>query len=109
MADIVNNVRMSLDWSDIKHGFMAFTLADGQSDGTIYDTRDDAIRHHRNKASRYFYFSLREAAHGITSREAAQVIALTRVQAERGRYHPEANLAPINPITMEDVISELMQ
>ena len=110
MSDTVNNVRMSADWDNIKNGCMAFKLEDGTSDGTIYDTKDDAVWFLRNKASKYFYLALRQCMHGMTPREATQVLAMTRVQAERGRYNPtpEDMREPINPITTEDVMADLV-
>lgn len=109
MSDTVNNVRMSNDWSDVKDGWMAFALEDGTSDGTVYDNRDDAIRFHRNKAKRYFFLTLRQCIHGLSQREATMILAMTRVQAERGRYHPETMRSdPITPITRENFNDELV-
>lgn len=111
MSDIVNNVRMSNDWDDIKDIWMAFKLADGSSDGTLYDSRSDAIRMTTNKADRYFFLSMRACVHGMTPKEATQVLALTRVQSERGRYHPrtdDGGQEPIAPITTDDYMSELV-
>lgn len=109
MSDIVNNVRLAHDWSDISRSWMAFSLQDGHSDGNIYDTRDECVRFHRNRAQKYFYFSFRNAMHGISPREATVVLALTRVQADRGRYHPEAPQDVINPVTMADVTQEMAE
>jgi hypothetical protein len=110
MSDTVNNVRMSADWDDIKNGWMAFKLEDGTSDGTIYDNKNDAVWYLRNKASKYFYLTLRNCMHGMSPREATQVLAMTRVQAERGRYNPVPDdmREPINPITTEDVMADLV-
>jgi len=44
-SDVLNLVRIFHDWTEIKTKWMAFSLADGHSDGTIYDTRLDAINH----------------------------------------------------------------
>lgn len=110
MSDTVNNVRMSADWDDIKNGWMAFKLADGTTDGVSYDSRDDAIWYHRNKADKYFYLSLRQCMHGMTPREATQVLAMMRVQSERGRYNPQIGdrQESILPITTEDYQAELV-
>jgi|ERR1700733_56399 len=104
MANIVNNVRTSHDWDDVKNGWMAFKLEDGSCDGTIYDNKNDAVWYLRNKADKYFYLSLRQCMHGMTENEATRVLAMTRVQSDRGRYHPVPDdmRDPINPITMED-------
>lgn len=109
MAEILNNVRMSHDWDDIKHAWMAFALEDGSSDGTVYDSRADAIRVNRNRSRKLFYVALRTIMHGITAHEATQILALTRVQSERGRYNPrEDSQDPITPLTREDYAAELV-
>lgn len=109
MSDTVNNVRMSQDWDTVKNGWMAFALEDGTSDGTVYDNRDDAIRFHRNKARKYFFLTLRQCIHGLSQREATMILAMTRVQAERGRYHPETDRSdPIMPLTRETFNDELI-
>lgn len=38
--------------------YMAFRLADGESDGVAYDTREDAIRHQPGDQSRYGYLQI---------------------------------------------------
>lgn len=109
MSDTVNNVRMGEDWDNIKNGWMAFALENGASNGTVYDSRSDAIRYHRNKASKYFYLTLRQCMHGISPKEATLALAMCRVQLLRGRYHPENSLSdPISPITREDYYNELL-
>jgi len=109
MSDTVQNVRHAADWDDIKNGWMAFRLEDGYSDGTIYDNKNDAVWYMRNKASKYFYLTLRNCMHGLSPKEATLILAMTRVQSERGRYNPVPDdlRDPINPITTEDVMAEL--
>jgi hypothetical protein len=109
MSDKINNVRMSSDWDTVKDGWMAFALQDGTSDGVVYDNRDDAIRHHRNRAKKYFFVTLRQCIHGMSSREATMMLAMVRVQSERGRYHPETDRSePITPLTREVFNDELV-
>lgn len=109
MSDTINNIRMGNDWDNIKDSWMAFALEDGRSDGTVYDTRDDAIRFHRNRAKKYFYCALRSTIHGMSSKEATQILALTRTQAERGRYNPTTERHdPIMPLTQEGYNAELL-
>jgi hypothetical protein len=110
MAEIVNNVRTAADWDDVKSGWMAFKLEDGSCDGTVYDSKSDAVWYMRNKAAKYFYLSLRQCMHGLKPDEATRILAMTRVQSERGRYHPTPDdlSDPINPITREDFTNELI-
>jgi hypothetical protein len=106
VSDIINNVRASRDWDEIKHGWMAFQLEDGTSDRIVYDTKSDAIRHHMNKAQKYYYVSLRECMAGCTPKEATAFLALVRAQSEQGRYHPEIQ-DNIKPLLAEDFEAEL--
>jgi hypothetical protein len=110
MSGIVNNVRHAADWDDLKNCWMAFKLEDGSSDGTVYDTKNDAVWYMRNKASKYFFLSLRQCIGGMSEGEATRVLALTRVQSERGRYNPKPDdmRDPIQPLTMEDYQNELV-
>lgn len=109
MSETVNNVRMSTDWNNVKDGWMAFALEDGTSDGTVYDSRDDAIRFHRNRAKKYFFVTLRQCIHGMSPKEATMMLAMLRVQVERGRYHPETDRSdPILPLTRETFQDELV-
>lgn len=109
MSDTINNVRMSSDWSNIKDGWMAFALEDGTSDNVIYDNRDDAIRHHRNRAKKYFFVTLKQCIHGMSHREATMMLAMVRVQSKRGRYHPETDRQdPIMPLTRDTFKDELV-
>jgi hypothetical protein len=109
MAEIVMNVRTAKDWDDLKDGWMAFKLEDGDSDRVIYDSKNDAVWQHRNKASLYFYLSLRQCMHGMTPDEATKILAMVRVQSDRGRYKPTPDdlRDPIHPITREDYENEL--
>lgn len=107
MSDIINNIRTQFEWDDIKNGWLAFALEDGSGNGTIYDTKDDAIRHFQNAARKFFYLALRNCIHGITAKEATLVLAMHRAQAERGRYNPSV-ADNISPLTTEDYAAELV-
>jgi hypothetical protein len=110
MSDTINNVRLAEDWDDIKDVWMAFALEDGRSDGTLYATKNDAVWYLRNKAKKYFYLSMRSCMQGMSPKEATLVLAMTRVQSERGRYNPKPDdlRDPINPITTEDVLADIV-
>jgi hypothetical protein len=46
MSEVINAlVTFSSDLYELGHKWIAIRLADGGYDGTLYDTRDDAIRH----------------------------------------------------------------
>lgn len=107
-AEIVSNIRMSNDWDDIKNSWIAVKLEDGSCDGTVYDTRAEAIKFNTNKANKYFYVALRNAIHGLTAKEATLMLAMVRTQAARGRYHPEDQPDPIMPLSRETFNDELV-
>lgn len=108
VSDIVTNIRISQDWDAVKDGWMAFRLEDGWSDGVVYASRADVLRFHRNRADKYFYFSMKTAIAGLPPDHATMMLAMTRVQSLRGRYNPtEDSLDPIPRLTMEDYVSEL--
>jgi hypothetical protein len=45
--------------------FLAFVLADGSSDNTVYDTRQDAIDHQHGDQNQYAYFLIPLARPGV--------------------------------------------
>jgi hypothetical protein len=45
MSGIVNITVLCHAWEELRSGWMAFKLEDGSSDGTLYDTREDAVNH----------------------------------------------------------------
>ena len=45
MSGIVNVTVLCHAWEELKGGWLAIKLEDGSSDGILYDTREDAVRH----------------------------------------------------------------
>lgn len=45
MSDAINMYRMNMPWEWLKDKWMAFSLQDGTSDGVLYDSKQDAVRH----------------------------------------------------------------
>lgn len=68
MSDRLNLMLIAQPWEILKTSWMAFKLADGDSDGVLYDTREDAIKHqlHENLCA---YFFMRTALGGVTARD----------------------------------------
>ena len=60
----------------------AVALADGSSDGTLYDTMADCIRHQRHNAKWYAY--LRVGREGMTVCNAASLLKVHRDADEAG-------------------------
>lgn len=49
ISDHINIHILCNDWFDIKNNWMAFDLAEGRSDGTLYDSHKDAADHQRDE------------------------------------------------------------
>lgn len=62
-ADIINEIRPTLEWSQLKRSWIAIRLSDGGYDGTVYETRRAAIQHQRNEFT-CAYFNFLGAAYG---------------------------------------------
>lgn len=86
--------------------WMAFDLEDGSSDGTVYDTRDDAIAHARHSTTSH-YEMLRPASYSAD--ECALTLAYARALYESG-WRPESGRpAPIMPVRREDAKAKIRQ
>lgn len=86
--------------------YIAIRLSDGGSDGEIYDTREDAIRHQvHEQFCAYFYL----VPDGITSEDALRFIMLNRELYQRGYRlaDPDMPGEPIYPNRIEDILQIL--
>lgn len=45
MSDAINMYRTNMPWEFVSDKWMAFRLSDGTSDGVLYDSKRDAVRH----------------------------------------------------------------
>lgn len=68
-------------------GYVAVRLADGHSDGTLYDTRADAVRHTRDRDPHYAYIKVGRDT--MTPREAWVVLMYQRQAAATGHVLAE--------------------
>jgi hypothetical protein len=68
MSDYINLMLVAQPWEVIKTSWLAIRLEDGNCDGTLYDTREDAIKHqlHENLCA---YFFMRTALGGVPQRD----------------------------------------
>lgn len=44
-SDIVNGYRTFVDWEELRYKWVAIRLSDGGHDGTLYDSKADAVKH----------------------------------------------------------------
>lgn len=77
-SDFVNNYLTLQEPWEIRNCFLAFKLADGSTDGVLYDTKRDAARHQKGNEQQYYYFCFRNCLGGTNPREMAIVLKFAR-------------------------------
>ena len=70
--DIVRSYCVFVDYETRVRSWVAIRLEDGGSDGTLYDSKKDAIRHQSHEQS-CAYFSYRGAPEGFSSAKDAAI------------------------------------
>jgi hypothetical protein len=90
MSDMINAMVTFKGWDELQNGYMAFSLADGSSNGTLYDTYDAAIKHTDEYRNAYFCF--RQAMGGGNPKDCEIFLAFNRYAVAAGlpRKHPES-------------------
>jgi hypothetical protein len=84
--------------------WVAVRLEDGSSDGVLYDSRGDAIRHQVHE-TQCWYEALKPASY--TADECALTLAYARAAYDSGWRNPPS--APIKPQRIEDMFGKLAQ
>jgi hypothetical protein len=95
--DIVRSYVHFVEYSERVGKWVALRLEDGGSDGTLYDSKQDAIRHQSNE---YLcaYFSYRGAPNGFANvRDTAAWLAYHRHAYSRGMRLPDPDDAHGGP------------
>ena len=64
MHETINIMHIARTWDELKHGWMAFKLADGTTDNILYDTRADAIKHQLSEQT-CLYLAMRTTLGGV--------------------------------------------
>jgi len=82
MCDRVNLQLTCQPWEALRDGYMAFSLADGSSNGDFYESYQDAIRW--NDPKRYAIFSFRNAMGGANVRDCQLFLDMGREAAKAG-------------------------
>jgi hypothetical protein len=88
MADRVNLMLIAQPWEILNTSWMAFKLEDGDSDGVLYDTRQDAIKHQLDEKL-CAYFFMRTALGGVPVRDCQLFLDIHRHTYDNGRYMAE--------------------
>lgn len=69
LSDIVNNICISQPLDMVIHSWIAVSLADGSTDGVLYESRLSAVQHQYHE-TQCAYLCLKEAPHGMPTQDA---------------------------------------
>jgi hypothetical protein len=78
VSDILNQKIVDFGWWEIRNKWMAFKLADGDSDGVLYDSHKDAVRHCHNNEKLYAFICFRNLGQGARPKDTAIFIKMNR-------------------------------
>lgn len=87
-ADIVNGYLSYVPADEIRTKWVAIRLADGGSDGNLYDSKQDAVRHQSDEKL-CAYISYRNCMGGITPLEAEKYLQWNRAAYDMGARLPD--------------------
>jgi hypothetical protein len=76
-SDEINLRLLFTPFEELQHSWMAFRLSDGSSDGVVYETRRDAVKHQLHE-QQCFYVCFRNIAGGAKPEEMAVFIKVNR-------------------------------
>lgn len=82
-SDIINEYLVHRGWDELKECWLAISLADGSTDGTLYFSRKDAVRHQPHEQQCY-YLSFRNIPGGAIPKEMAIVLQFQREAYDAG-------------------------
>jgi hypothetical protein len=109
-ADIVNGLLVARTWEECRGGWVAIRLSDGGSDGVLYASKRDAVRHQANEFL-CAYVALRSLLSGATAPEMARFLYYTRAAYDAGYRLPDPDDATggpelITPVTRADMMAQ---
>lgn len=112
LSDIVNNICISQPLDVVTRSWIAISLADGSTDGVLYDTRLAAVKHQYHE-TQCAYLSLKEAPHGMPTRDAYAFLKFHRdaYDANMRLTDPEKDNGGYDlcmPIAREDVNRQML-
>lgn len=89
ISDAINQKIADHGWWDIRNKFMAFALADGHTDGVLYDTKRDAVRHQKNNEKQYVFVTFRSLGGGARPKDCAILVKFNRDLYKAGYRMPD--------------------
>lgn len=107
LSGIINSLVICHPIDTLVHSWIAVRLADGSYDGTLYDTRQDAVRHQPHE-QQCAYLNLAPVMGGMEVQAAFAILKFHRDAYRAGMTfidpeHPTGGMDIRMPIAMEDV------
>jgi len=107
LSGIINSLVIIYPIDQLIHSWIAVRLSDGGYDGTLYDTRQDAVRHQPHE-QQCAYLNLAPIMGGMEVQAAYAILKFHRDAYEAGMTfidpeHPTGGMDIGMPIAMEDV------
>lgn len=107
LSGIINSLVIIHPIDTLIHSWIAVRLADGSTDGTLYDTRQDAVRHQPHE-QQCAYLNLAPIMGGMEVSAAYAILKFHRDAYDAGMTfidpeHPTGGMDIGMPIAMEDV------
>lgn len=87
-SDTLNTTIAHHGWWTIRDKWMAFTLADGSSDGVLYDNKRDAVRHQADEM-KCAYVCFRSLGQGARWKDMAIFLKFNRDLYAKGYRMPD--------------------
>lgn len=87
-SDTINELLAHNGRQNLAHKWIAIRLEDGSYDGTLYDTRQDCVKHQKDEFM-CAYFSFRLMGNGVQPMEIARVLAYHRDAYKAGFRLPD--------------------
>lgn len=107
LSGIINSLVVIYPIDQLIHSWIAVRLSDGGYDGTLYDTRQDAVRHQPHEQY-CAYLNLAPVMGGMEVQAAYAILKFHRDAYEAGMTfidpeHPTGGMDIGMPVAMEDV------
>ena len=87
-SDIVNSYRLFVPWDELRTKWLAIRLSDGGYDGTLYDSKRDAVRHQLDEFL-CAYVCFKNLVGGSTPREMELFLKFNRDAYDAGFRLPD--------------------
>ena len=88
-ADIINEIRPSIEWRALKRSWLAIRLSDGSSDRVVYGSKLDAVRHQRNEFHCAYFCFIGAAIGGVSAWDIGKWLQFHREAYRKGFRLPD--------------------